>query len=88
MQKLCLRPDGLYRHSPLAEAAWGRGNAFPALGLAFALSDFPRDHPEFSRMLRAFQQHVAELARFQDASGMCMRSLTNRLPIPSFQPPQ
>jgi len=39
MQRLCLRDDGLYRHSPLNAAAWGRGNGFPALGLALALSD-------------------------------------------------
>src|SRR5262249_5221444 len=25
MQKLDLRPDGIYRHSPLTETAWGRG---------------------------------------------------------------
>jgi rhamnogalacturonyl hydrolase YesR len=70
MQKLDLRADGLYRHSPLTEAAWGRGNAFPALGLALALSDFPKDHPEFNRMLRAFQQHITALAKFQDENGM------------------
>jgi hypothetical protein len=26
-------------------AAWGRGNAFPALGLALTLSEFPKEHP-------------------------------------------
>ena len=41
MANLCRRSDGLYRHSPLNEAAWGRGNAFPALGLALSLTDFP-----------------------------------------------
>src|SRR5579872_295624 len=70
MQKLCLRTDGLYRHSPLTDAAWGRGNAFPALGLALALSDFPKDHPSYPVMVRAFQAHMAELARLQDANGM------------------
>ncbi|HKB36013.1 MAG TPA: glycoside hydrolase family 88 protein, partial [Gemmataceae bacterium] len=45
MRKLCLRRDGHSRHSPLCEAAWGRGNGFPALGLALALSDWPDDHP-------------------------------------------
>lgn len=39
MQERCLRADGLYRHSPLCEAAWGRGNGFPALGLALSLSE-------------------------------------------------
>lgn len=70
MQKLCLRPDGLYRHSPLSDAAWGRGNAFPALGLAWTLSDFPKEHPEFPRMLAAFRAHMAALAPFQEANGM------------------
>ena len=38
MQKLVQRPDGLFRHSPLTDAAWGRGNGFPApLGLRFDL---------------------------------------------------
>jgi rhamnogalacturonyl hydrolase YesR len=70
MQKLDLRADGLYRHSPLTEAAWGRGNAFPALGMALTLSDFPKDHPAYARILQAFQRHMATLARFQDDDGM------------------
>ena len=70
MQKLVLRDDGLYRHSPLTEAAWGRGNAFPALGLALTLSDFPKDHPAYSRMMAEFQQHMFRLAKFQDEDGM------------------
>jgi unsaturated rhamnogalacturonyl hydrolase len=70
MQKLVLRPDGLYRHSPLTDAAWGRGNAFPALGLALTLSEFPNDHPEQARIVRSFQNHMAALALHQDADGM------------------
>ncbi len=69
MQKLVLRPDGLYRHSPLTDAAWGRGNAFPALGLALALSDFPKDHPAYPHMMAEFQQHMFTLAHFQDEEG-------------------
>jgi unsaturated rhamnogalacturonyl hydrolase len=70
MQKLVLRPDGLYRHSPLTDAAWGRGNAFPALGLALTLSDFPKDHPAYQHMMAEFQQHMFTLAKFQDEDGM------------------
>ena len=71
MQKLDLRPDGIYRHSPTSEnTAWGRGNAFPALGLALTLSDCPKDHPEFNRILREFQKHIAALAPFQDQDGL------------------
>ena len=84
MQKLCLRADGLYRHSPLTDAAWGRGNAFPALGLAWTLSKFPDQHPEFSRMVRAFQDHMAELARFQDANGMWREVIDQRGSYPEY----
>jgi rhamnogalacturonyl hydrolase YesR len=70
MQKLVLRPDFLYRHSPLTDAAWGRGNAFPALGLALTLQTFPADHPGFTGILRTFQQHMDALSRFQDADGL------------------
>jgi rhamnogalacturonyl hydrolase YesR len=70
MAKLCRRPDGLYRHSPLDEAAWGRGNAFPALGLALALSDMPKEHLGFTEMRDALRNHLAALSKFQDESGM------------------
>ena len=70
MQQIVLRPDGLYRHQASAEAAWGRGNAFPALGMALTLSDFPADHPAYPRLLASFRQHMAMLSRFQDENGM------------------
>jgi unsaturated rhamnogalacturonyl hydrolase len=70
MRQIVLRPDGLYRHQASAEAAWGRGNAFPALGLALTLSDVPADHPAYPRLLAAFRQHMAMLSRFQDENGM------------------
>ena len=70
MATLDRRPDGIYRHSPLSEAAWGRGNAFPALGLALTLADFPADHHDFPALLAAFRAHMAALSKFQDADGM------------------
>jgi unsaturated rhamnogalacturonyl hydrolase len=70
MQRLCLRKDGLYRHSPLHEAAWGRGNAFPALGLALSLSDLPPDHPGYKEMLEAFRNLAGALVKAQDENGM------------------
>jgi rhamnogalacturonyl hydrolase YesR len=70
MAKLDLRPDGLYRHSPLTDAAWARGNAFPALGLTLALTDFPKDHPQHDAILLAYRQLMSALAQYQDAEGM------------------
>lgn len=70
MQNIVLRPDGLYRHQASTDAAWGRGNGFPALGLALTLSDFPKDHPDFQTMLEAFRRHMKALAPLQDENGM------------------
>jgi len=70
MQQIVRRPDGLYRHQMSAEAAWGRGNAFPALGLALTLSEFPKGHPDYPRLLESYRTHMAALARFQDENGM------------------
>lgn len=69
MKKLCLRADGIYRHSPLDEAAWGRGNGFPAMGLAWALSEFPEDHADFPELKQDFQSHIAALLKHQDEFG-------------------
>jgi unsaturated rhamnogalacturonyl hydrolase len=70
MQKLVLRPDGLYRHQPATDAAWGRGNAFAALGLAMSLSEFPQDHPDYARLRQSYQHHMQMLAKFQDPDGL------------------
>jgi len=70
MQQSLLRPDGLYRHQISADAAWGRGNAFPALGLALTLSEFPKEHPDYPRLLASYRTHMAALARLQDENGM------------------
>ena len=70
MTKLDLRPDGLYRHSPLTDAAWSRANAFPALGLTLALSDLPKTDPAYDKILLAYRNLMSALARFQDEGGM------------------
>jgi rhamnogalacturonyl hydrolase YesR len=64
------RGDGLYRHSPLDEAAWGRGNGFAALGLALCLDYLPAEDPLHATLLEAFRVHLRTLLDFQDASGM------------------
>jgi unsaturated rhamnogalacturonyl hydrolase len=84
MAKLDLRPDGIYRHSPLTEAAWGRGNAFPALGLALTLSDFPRSHSDFPRLMAAYQHHMAALIKFQDAEGLWHEVVDEPASYPEF----
>ena len=70
MQALDLRSDGLYRHSPLDEAAWGRGNGFPALGLTWVLDEMPKRAPERAAFLEAYRALMAALVRHQDLTGM------------------
>jgi len=70
MLKLNLRPDGLHRHSPLDETAWGRGNGFPALGLAWSLDVTTTDARGRDEMLAAYQAHMRALLPHQDATGM------------------
>ena len=70
IQKLCLRKDGIYRHSPQDETAWGRGNGFPALGLTLTLSWLPEDSPAFKNILQALRSHIDSLLPHQDPTGM------------------
>lgn len=70
MRALNLRSDGLHRHSPMDQAAWGRGNGFPALGLALSLSAWPKDHPDYEEMLTAFRAHIGALVKHQDPTGV------------------
>ncbi|QDV40403.1 Unsaturated rhamnogalacturonyl hydrolase YesR [Stieleria neptunia] len=69
MQTLCLRDDGLYRHSPLNEAAWGRGNGFPALGMALSLSALPADTQAHRVCLNSYRDHLQALKEHQDPTG-------------------
>ena len=66
----CLRNDNLYRHSPLNETAWGRGNAFAALGLALTLPNMPLGYSGSDELLRAYLAICSALARNQDENGM------------------
>lgn len=70
MKKLCLREDGLYRHSPLDEAAWGRGNGFPALGLALTLDAWPKNQSGREEVLKSLRAHLKKLFEYQDENGM------------------
>jgi rhamnogalacturonyl hydrolase YesR len=70
MQRLDLRPDGLYRHQPATDAAWGRGNGFAAIGLALTLAELPRDHPGHAHALQSYRSHMAALLPHQNRDGL------------------
>ena len=69
MNELVRRDDGLYRHSPLTDAAWGRGNGFSAIGYALTLSKFPEDHPAYEQLLGEYRALMATLAGWQNDDG-------------------
>ena len=70
MRNLLLRPNGLYRHSPEADVAWSRGNGFAALGLALALTDFPKELPTRDIILGFLAEQLTALLPYQDSDGM------------------
>lgn len=70
MEKLDLRPDGLYRHQPATDAAWGRGNAFAALGLALTVSELPRDHAGYAHALQSYRALMVALLPYQTRDGL------------------
>ena len=67
MEKLDLRPDGLYRHQPATDAAWGRGNGFAALGLALTLSELPRNTEALHARTAELSQPDGGVAAIADA---------------------
>jgi unsaturated rhamnogalacturonyl hydrolase len=70
MEQLDLRPDGLYRHRNTADAAWGRGNGFAAIGLALTLTELPRNHPGHAHARESYRQLMAALLRLQTRDGL------------------
>lgn len=78
MKNWCLREDGIYRHSPLDEAAWGRGNGFPALGLTLTLAATNPDFEGYDEIRESLTNHLAALAKHQDPSGMFHQVINRR----------
>lgn len=74
MRRLRLRDDGLYRHGHLCDAAWGRGNGFPAVGVAWSLSCLPAAHPGRRELMESYRRHMQALAAHQTQSG-CWRQV-------------
>ncbi len=70
MQNLDRRADGLYRHQPATDAAWGRGNGFAALGLTLTLAELPRDHPAYASTLASYRSLMMALLPYQNRDGL------------------
>jgi rhamnogalacturonyl hydrolase YesR len=70
MERLDLRPDGLYRHRPEADVPWGRGNGFAAIGLALTLAELPRESAAYSHALQGYRALMKTLLPLQTRDGL------------------
>jgi rhamnogalacturonyl hydrolase YesR len=70
IERLDLRPDGLYRHRPEADVAWGRGNGFAALGLALTLSELPAGSQAHRHALESYRELMDRLLPLQRQDGL------------------
>jgi len=77
LRRMLVRRDGLYRHSPLDQAAWGRGNGFAAMGQAMCLSYLPSSGERYDELLSAYRNHIRSLVARQSASG-CWHQVVDR----------
>ncbi len=84
MQKLDLRPDGLYRHRPEADVPWGRGNGFAALGLALTLSDLPRGSAAYQHALQGYRDLMKTLLPWQTRDGLWRNVVNHPGAYPEF----
>ncbi len=70
LERVDAQPDtGLWHHCGASQFAWGRGNAFAALGFAEALSYLPAADPRYQAVLRKHRAHLDALNAHQDGSG-------------------
>jgi unsaturated rhamnogalacturonyl hydrolase len=84
MEKLDLRQDGLYRHQPATDAAWGRGNGFAALGLALTLSELPGSTEGHVHALQSYRNLMAALLPLQTRDGLWRNVVDHPGAYPEF----
>ncbi len=84
MEKLDLRPDGLYRHRPEADVPWGRGNGFAALGLALTLSELPPGSAAYNHALDSYRNLMKTLLPWQNRDGLWRNVVNHPGAYPEF----
>jgi rhamnogalacturonyl hydrolase YesR len=64
------QPNGLFHHADDVPAFWGRGNGWVAAGLTELLTDLPKSHPKYERIMDGYQKMMAALLKYQGSDGM------------------
>jgi len=68
--------DGIMVHNWYSDnqrqgvACWGRANGWAILAQIDLLERIPKNHPQRSTLLKLFQDHLLNIARFQDENGL------------------
>ena len=76
--------NGLYRHSPLDQAAWGRGNGFAALGAAMSLVQVPHNTKGWEQSKASFVKHIEALVKHQGITGSWHQVIDHPESYPEF----
>jgi rhamnogalacturonyl hydrolase YesR len=64
------RPNGLFYHEPAVPFFWGRGNGWVAGGMTELLSELPKDHPKYERIMQGYLSMMSSLLKYQGDDGM------------------
>ncbi len=76
--------NGLYQHSPLNKAAWGRGNGFAALGTAMSLVQVPQNTRGWADCKQRFVKHIEALVPYQGPTGSWHQVIDRPESYPEF----
>ena len=76
--------NGLYQHSPLDAAAWGRGNGFAALGAAMSLVQVPQNTRGWEDCKQRFVKHIEALVPYQGPTGSWHQVIDRPESYPEF----
>lgn len=64
------QPNGLFYHALESKFYWSRGVGWVAAGLAELLTDLPKNHPKYNRIMKGYKDMMTTLAKTQAEDGL------------------
>ncbi|HHY85142.1 MAG TPA: glycosyl hydrolase [Verrucomicrobia bacterium] len=64
------QPNGLFLHAEDSPFFWARGNGWYAAGMAELLSELPRSHPRYDRIMQGYRTMMESLLKYQSEEGL------------------
>lgn len=65
-----------YSIAKISEDHWGRGNGWAIFPLSEMIAYLPKEHPEYTRLLRYYKNHVDALVPYQSENGFWRQEIT------------